>query len=466
MISARQADAIRYRGVETPKKAPSRSTKLSVPLRAGQATLEPSQNKAAGNDTVRDALNGTVGRGDKIPPGSVRNNTSPSFTASDVLAGVLKNYAPADSAFSPQRINPAVTLKGGRVTGRLYCSGEPRTPLVTPDGLIIFTTDWPDAVLTARLDPRGGLVAGADVSVTHDNENRPILVGRDTFVDNDDHGLQLMRRVADDELEELSGVQYQAMGTPFFTPDHRIVGASALSLVAYKVHDDELMETGRLRTDGDATWSVFASPFQLENGVIVSVARGEELGGVLSPTSLVTSRLDSAGALHRLASLTVGQDAFCLPAPKNHVVFRANDESVITVFRVSERGELTAVDKVEATMSADDLIVSPSGLGIIGAPNGTYDDQFYVPIHFSARGKLELNMSAAFESSFPPVLTQSGALIRTSSEGVHVEQLDDDGTRTPCFSVPLRDICARVTVIHDGTILVPTKRALVAVGGP
>jgi hypothetical protein len=428
--------SVRYRGMAAPVATPSAVRPLELPL------------------------------GPRLP--SPAFGAKPSgYAAKDVLKGVLERWTriKPDSAFAPERINPDAVIAGATETGRLPAI-KPEPPTVTRDGLILFASQSKvpgrSILHSARLDASGALVAGPSTPVIGRWTRPPVLVARDLFLIAGEDALSLVARDSGDRLRVTDTFPLWYPLTPIFTDTGVIVIATREgSMLAFKVDGEKLVRTGFAGREADADWR---PPFRLENGLFITV----EANYSAHASTLIATRLEGDGTLRRVGQTSLGRLGWYIPAPKNHVVFTDGETKVTTVFEVVDSGHFAIAATSTEPINLAYRIIGPDGHGIAGDVDAYVTKAgapyLFAPVHFSESGKIELNAKASFASWTMPLLTRNGTLIRTSTEGVTVEQLDASGTRTPRFTAPGVVAAESMVVTRNGTILVPTKDALVALG--
>ncbi len=426
-----------YRGVGAPQPKPAATEPLSVPL-------APSLR----------------------PPDSVRDSALQSYPAQDVLSGTLHRWSgiPADSAYAPWRVNPDVKIAGASETGRLPAD-KPSALTVTRDGLILYARrtgyyTMPE-LCSARLDAQGRLIPGGTTAPLSDYGPRaPVQLARTTFLVSGGGELLTIVRDNGGGLAVAHRQPFDGGEMPVVTRDGVVIIQNDYSdLHAFTIDGTNVVHRSASASGGGGVHASNA-PFQLPNGHIVSTAkRGTDR------TMIITTRVDATGELHPAYHVEMGKFWGCQPGPGNHVVFCEDHTYAITVFRVEADGRFTKVDDVAQRHPVELMTATVDGCGFAGTRSGAFPGTF-VPMRFSAQGKLELNMEQKLKSTDLPILTRNGTLITADYNRVTVETLNHDGSRTPRCSNPDVGTWNRVAVMPNGTIIVAADDALVALGAP
>ncbi len=343
-------------------------------------------------------------------------------------------------------------------------SQNPKRQLSRATASILFATyRGPNSrhLCAARDNAQGQLVSGGTTVIESNGVRPALVVGRDTFLVAGPGKQFLVVRDSDDGLAVVNRRAFPFAKSPIVARQRFIVAASEKGgLTACTIRKNALKRTDGMRPEPNADGDRIA-PFQLDNGLIISV----DLVPGQARATIIATRLRDDGTLQRLGQVIAGWCTTCLPAPGNHVVVCEQDTKSITVYRVDAGGQFVKVDEPVERLKLARLIVNADGNGIAGAPFTHLNRNVFVPVHFSGRGSFSPNMKASFTSTQLPILTRNGTLIRTSEDSVIVEHLNGDGTRTPLGTAERVIAKDKLTVTPNGTILVPTENALVALGG-
>ncbi len=249
------------------------------------------------------------------------------FSARHVLAGSLRrwNGIVGDSAHAAHRINPAANVTSiAEVTSFLHLKNA-ATPTVTSSGLILVSAPGPSAtntsIVAARIATGGKLEAQKPVEIAGVTPHPPVLIDERTVLAASSTSLTLCSIDMDDRIAMKSVTSLsQAHGViaaPLLTPDGFIVVSKGGALFSFRVRDPyELEECAALPLPSSFTME--AAPFQLANGVIVSLSEETSTG----KTRLSLTRIDHNGKLAEVAHYLIAKESVVFPARGNFIVVR------------------------------------------------------------------------------------------------------------------------------------------------